>query len=68
MKVEDPPAYHPAASQVAKHCLAQLELAGQPGGITTTLHILTMLREVLHQLPKSNVKVCWSLIGIDIAK
>lgn len=57
MKKENPPTYHPAAPQVAKHSLAQLEMAGQPGGITTALHILTMLKEILHQLPKSHVKV-----------
>ena len=57
MKVENPPPYHPAATQVAKHCLSQLEAAGQPGHITNTLHILTLLKEICHQLPKSFVKV-----------
>ncbi|XP_046410406.1 RRP12-like protein [Neodiprion fabricii] len=65
MKNDNPPAYHPAASQVAKHCLVQLEMASQPGGITATLHVLTMLKEILHQLPKSHVKViCEELLKI----
>lgn len=57
MRSENPPAYHPAASQVAKHCLAQLETAGQPGQMTSTLHILSLLKDVAHQLPKSSIKV-----------
>lgn len=57
MKVENPPPYHPAASQVAKHCISQLESAGKPGHMTNTLHILTMLKEICHQLPKTYVKV-----------
>ncbi|XP_048507370.1 RRP12-like protein isoform X2 [Athalia rosae] len=65
MKSENPPLYHPAAHQVAKHCLTQLEMAGQPGGTTTTLHILTMLKEILHHLTKSNVKsICEGLLKI----
>ena len=57
MKVENPPPYHPAAPQVAKHCLSQLEAAGQPGHRTNTLHIITLLKEIVHQIPKSSVKV-----------
>ncbi|XP_043477342.1 RRP12-like protein isoform X1 [Leptopilina heterotoma] len=65
MKVENPPPYHPAASQVAKHCISQLESAGKPGHLTNTLHILTMLKEICHQLPKTYVKnICESLLSI----
>ncbi|XP_063989401.1 RRP12-like protein [Diachasmimorpha longicaudata] len=65
MRTDDPPAYHPGAPQVAKHCLHQFETAGQPGTITTTLHILTLLKDIVHQLPKSYVKsVCEGLLRI----
>ena len=57
MRNDDPPSCHPAAPQVAKHCLAQLEASGQPGQMTSTLHILTLLKDIAHQLPKSSVKV-----------
>lgn len=57
MRSDNPPTFHPAAPQVAKHCLAQLETAGQPGRITSTLHVLTLLKDIAHQLPKSSVKV-----------
>ncbi|XP_011315321.1 RRP12-like protein [Fopius arisanus] len=65
MRTDNPPAYHPAAHQVAKHCLHQLENAGQPGTTTTTLHILTLLKDIAHQLPKSHVKsICEGLLRI----
>ncbi|XP_001606680.2 RRP12-like protein [Nasonia vitripennis] len=65
MRSDNPPPYHPAAPQVAKHCLAQLETAGQPGQLTSTLHVLTMLKDIAHQLPKSSVKsLCEALLSI----
>ncbi|XP_033220095.1 RRP12-like protein [Belonocnema kinseyi] len=65
MKGENPPPYHPAAPQVAKHCLSQLETAGQPGHRTSTLHIITLLKEIIHQIPKSSVKsICEGLLSI----
>lgn len=57
MRSENPPPYHPAASQVAKYCTSQLYTAGEPGGITTVLHTLALLKDIVHQLPKSHVKV-----------
>ncbi|XP_034940350.1 RRP12-like protein [Chelonus insularis] len=69
MKVDNPPAYHPAASQIAKYCLQQFENAGQPGTITTTLHVLTLLKDIMHQLPKSYVKsICENLLKIMTLK
>ena len=62
MKGEDAPPYHPAASTVAKHCLAQLQIAAQPGQLTSTLHILTLLKDIIPQIPKSYVKVKMLLI------
>ncbi|XP_043269034.1 RRP12-like protein [Venturia canescens] len=65
MRADDAPAYHPAATQIAKHCLAQLENSGQPGSLTTTLHVLTLLKDIAHQLPKTHVKsVCEALLRI----
>lgn len=65
MREDNPPDYHPAAAQIAKHCLTQLESTGQPCNVTTTLHILTLLKDIAHQLPKSYVKsVCEALLRI----
>ncbi|KYN06248.1 PREDICTED: RRP12-like protein [Cyphomyrmex costatus] len=68
MKSEKPPAHHPAAGQVAKHCLAELNSACAPGlslGVTTILHILTLLKDIMHQLPKSHVRtICERLLSI----
>lgn len=57
MRDDNPPAVHPAASKAAKYCLSQLETAAQPGQMTSTLYILTLLKDIAHQLPKSFVKV-----------
>lgn len=65
MRSENPPAYHPAAPQVAKHCVNQLNAACEPGGITSILHTLTLLKDIIHQLPKSYVKtICEGLLSI----
>ncbi|KAK2577073.1 hypothetical protein KPH14_005885 [Odynerus spinipes] len=65
MRNENPPAYHPAAPEVAKHCVNQLNAACEPGGITTILHTLTLLKDIIHQLPKSYVKtICEGLLSI----
>ncbi|KAG7200816.1 hypothetical protein KM043_003187 [Ampulex compressa] len=65
MRGENPPAYHPAAPQVAKHCVAQLQAAGKPGSTTSILHTLILLKDIMHQLPKSYVKtICEGLLKI----
>ncbi|KAL0112098.1 hypothetical protein PUN28_013375 [Cardiocondyla obscurior] len=60
--------HHPAAGQVATHCIAQLEAACASSsslGITTILHILTLLKDIISQLPKSHVKtICELLLSI----
>lgn len=63
MKSEKPPTHHPAAGQVATHCLKQLK---EPGASQTTLlHILTLLKDITHQLPKSDVRaICERLLSI----
>lgn len=65
MKDDDPPAHHPAASQVAEHCHSNLDNFNKPGGITTTLHVLTLLKDLLHQFPSRFVKsICEKLLKI----
>ncbi|XP_035739840.1 RRP12-like protein isoform X2 [Vespa mandarinia] len=65
MRSENCPAYHPAAPQVAKHCVNQLNAACEPGGITNILHTLTLLKDIIHHLPKSYVKtICEGLLSI----
>ncbi|XP_012287618.1 RRP12-like protein isoform X2 [Orussus abietinus] len=65
MKSDNPPLYHPAAPEVAKHCLKQLEVVGQAGGMTTILHVLTLLKDIFYQLPKSFIKTtCESLLKL----
>lgn len=69
MKSEKPPTYHPAAGQVATHCITQLNAACEPGGITTILHTLTLLKDIIHQLPKSHIKtICEGLLKIMTLK
>lgn len=72
MKSEKPPIHHPAAGQVATHCIAQLNAACEPGsslGVTTILHILTLLKDIMHQLSKSHVKIiCERLLSIMTLK
>ncbi|XP_015188841.1 PREDICTED: RRP12-like protein [Polistes dominula] len=65
MTREDAPTYHPAAPHVAKHCINQLNAACEPGGITSVLHILVLLKDIIHVLPKSYVKtICEELLRI----
>lgn len=69
MKSEKAPTYHPAANQIAAHCVAQLNVACKPGGITTILHTLILLKDIMHQLPKSYVKtICEGLLRIMTLK
>ncbi|XP_066585957.1 RRP12-like protein [Prorops nasuta] len=65
MKSENPPVCHPGAAQVAKHCIEQLYSTNDSGSITTILHTLTLLKDIVHQLPKSYVKtICEGLLRI----
>lgn len=72
MKSEKPPQHHPAAGQVATHCIGQLNAACESGsslGVTTILHTLTLLKDIMHQLPKSHVKtICERLLSIMTLK
>ncbi|XP_011633501.1 RRP12-like protein isoform X1 [Pogonomyrmex barbatus] len=72
MKSEKPSTHHPAAGQVAMHCIAQFDAACKPGsslGVTTILHILTLLKDIMSQLPKSHVKtICERILSIMTLK
>lgn len=69
MKVENPPVYHPAAGQVANYYISHLNAVCEPGGVTTILHILALLKDILHQLPKTQVKtICQELLRIMTLK
>lgn len=57
MKSENPPTYHPAAPYIANFCVHQLEPDSESNGITNVLHILTLLKDIFHHLPKPYVKV-----------
>ncbi|XP_076630716.1 RRP12-like protein [Colletes latitarsis] len=69
MSDEKPPRYHPAASQIAKHCINQLQINSEPGGITSVLHMLTLLKDIVSHLPKWHVKViCEAMLKIMTLK
>ncbi|XP_076547072.1 RRP12-like protein [Osmia lignaria lignaria] len=69
MKSSNPPQYHPAAPQIGKRCIGQLELVSESGGITNILHILTLLKDILHQFPRAHVKtICESLLNLMTLK
>ncbi|XP_062988583.1 RRP12-like protein [Elgaria multicarinata webbii] len=52
------PSHHPAASSTAKFCVQEIEKAGGAKEATTTLHVLTLLRDLLPCLPAPSVKSC----------
>ncbi|KAK9501974.1 hypothetical protein O3M35_012592 [Rhynocoris fuscipes] len=44
-------------SHIAKHCSRLIESI-TTGSITTTLHVLTLLKEIMHKFPKNELKEC----------
>ncbi|XP_032675287.1 RRP12-like protein [Odontomachus brunneus] len=69
MKGEKPLTHHPAAARIATHCIAQLNTVCEPGGVTAVLQTLVLLKDVMHQLPKSHVKtICENLLRIMTLK
>ncbi|NWX87944.1 RRP12 protein, partial [Nothoprocta pentlandii] len=52
------PAHHPAAPSTAKFCVREIEKAGGAKEATTTLHVLTLLRDLLPCFPAAMVKTC----------
>lgn len=57
MKGDNPPQHHPASLHIAQYCIDQLQHSFESGGVTTVLHILTLLEDIFHHLPKAQVKV-----------
>ncbi|KZC03741.1 RRP12-like protein [Dufourea novaeangliae] len=61
----NPSHYHPASPQVAKHCYNQLQTGTKPGGVTTVLHILSLLKDITHLFTKPHVKlICETLLKL----
>ncbi|XP_013379809.1 RRP12-like protein isoform X2 [Lingula anatina] len=52
----DPPPSHPAASATAKHCIQHIEECGGTGEASDTLHILGLLKDILHVFPHNSLK------------
>ncbi|XP_064631172.1 RRP12-like protein isoform X2 [Lineus longissimus] len=52
----DPPAHHPAAPSTAKFCIQQIEEHGAGKDATTTLHVLSFLKEILGCFPQNSLK------------
>ncbi|XP_074014966.1 RRP12-like protein isoform X2 [Numenius arquata] len=52
------PEHHPAAPSTAKFCVQEIEKAGGTKEATTTLHVLTLLRDLLPCFPAAVVKTC----------
>uniref|UniRef100_A0A7M4F4L8 Ribosomal RNA processing 12 homolog n=1 Tax=Crocodylus porosus TaxID=8502 RepID=A0A7M4F4L8_CROPO len=52
------PEHHPAARSTAKFCVQEIEKAGGTKEATTTLHVLTLLRDLLPCLPAAATKSC----------
>uniref|UniRef100_T1I3K1 NUC173 domain-containing protein n=1 Tax=Rhodnius prolixus TaxID=13249 RepID=T1I3K1_RHOPR len=46
-----------ALGHIAKHCIRLVESV-TTGGVTTTLHVLTLLKEIMHKFPKNEMKEC----------
>ncbi|XP_044856219.1 RRP12-like protein isoform X2 [Mauremys mutica] len=52
------PVHHPAAQSTARFCVQEIEKSGGTKEATTTLHVLTLLRDLLPCLPLAMVKTC----------
>ncbi|XP_026529245.1 RRP12-like protein [Notechis scutatus] len=52
------PPHHPAAISTAKFCIQEIEKSGGAKEATTTLHMLTLLRDLLPYFPAPAVKSC----------
>ncbi|KAM4703390.1 RRP12-like protein [Rhinophrynus dorsalis] len=52
------PSHHPAAQTTAKFCIQEIEKSGGSKEATTTLHMLTLLKDLLPCFPVNVVKSC----------
>lgn len=48
---------HPAAGHVADFCISQVHATTETNNIKTRLHLLVLLRQVIHTFPRKKVKV-----------
>ncbi|XP_036685217.1 RRP12-like protein isoform X2 [Balaenoptera musculus] len=55
---EKAPAHHPASMSTAKFCIQEIEKSGGSKEATTTLHMLTLLKDLLPCFPDGLVKSC----------
>ncbi|XP_040600408.1 RRP12-like protein [Mesocricetus auratus] len=55
---EKAPTHHPAAVSTAKFCIQEIEKSGGSKEATTTLHMLTLLKDMLPCCPEGLVKSC----------
>ncbi|XP_076981748.1 RRP12-like protein isoform X2 [Tamandua tetradactyla] len=55
---EKAPAHHPAAISTAKFCIQEIEKSGGSKEATTTLHMLTLLKDLFPCFPEGLVKSC----------
>lgn len=55
---EKAPVHHPAAVSTAKFCIQEIEKSGGAREATTTLHMLTLLKDMLPCFPEALVKSC----------
>uniref|UniRef100_A0A2K6EW19 Ribosomal RNA processing 12 homolog n=1 Tax=Propithecus coquereli TaxID=379532 RepID=A0A2K6EW19_PROCO len=55
---EKAPTHHPAAVSTAKFCIQEIEKSGGSKEATTTLHMLTLLKDLLPCFPEGLVKSC----------
>ncbi|CAH2052754.1 unnamed protein product, partial [Iphiclides podalirius] len=66
---EDPkikvPKLHPASNRVAEYCLSQIKAEALLSGHRSVLHILTMLRDMLHVFSKDYIKaICEAILSL----
>ncbi|KFO34874.1 RRP12-like protein isoform X2 [Fukomys damarensis] len=59
---EKSPAHHPAAVSTAKFCIQEIEKSGGAKEATTTLHMLTLLKDMLPCFPEGLVKNCSEML------
>ncbi|XP_061066600.1 RRP12-like protein [Eubalaena glacialis] len=59
---EKAPAHHPAAMSTAKFCIQEIEKSGGSKEATTTLHMLTLLKDLLPCFPDGLVKSCSEIL------
>lgn len=60
--VKQSDAVHAGHGEIASYCTQLIESVCTSGGVTTTLHILTLLKDIIHSFPKKHLKSCCEAI------